>query len=478
MPLSTPAHLQQFKQIIDPWKGAYRFATCACVAIKAGDITPILVGRILLDFTPPEQSQSFNLDTEHLIAHKFVIPIPHGQIDNLIDQISNGNIVSKEKQFSLKQDGEYLGSTLFLLHHPEVTMPGIRVPTLRVSGATNEPFLRSSSFRNVDHIDWTLRASEQPFESLDELLRWLGLPTLEQLGNLTAIEAVAFSPTFLLDTSHIHEGCAVVSCRTAKGIDANKIRLGYKILRPTTTDRSMTTGDMFEWTDKNVFFKDGVISIDTADGLALQAFLSYEGRPLHQWWISDPDKRLNRRQALYEIFDHNLTVLKSFINGEGREKSKDFEKGVSFLTHLLGFDILPLNVTPLLSDGPDLIISTPSNNIAVVECTIRHLDEDNKLAKLIQRTTLVREKLKTTGLDHLKVQPVIVSLLTRPELQGELVGAGRLGVAVISREDLQVLLNETIIYPKADDLFSRLSQYIPPPSSLDDQESLFTTQMT
>jgi hypothetical protein len=167
------------------------------------------------------------------------------------------------------------------------------------------------------------------------------------------------------------------------------------------------------------------------------------------------------RKAVYEIFDPGLAILKSFLYGEGREVARDFEKGFSFLANLLGFAIVPLSVLPQLTNGPDVIVSTPNENIAVVECTIRHLDQDNKLAKLVSRTNLLTEKLRTLGHGHLKVQPVTVSLLTRAELQAELDEAGKNNVAVLTKEDLQMLITDAIVFPKAEELFARLTEYIP-----------------
>ena len=50
-----------------------------------------------------------------------------------------------------------------------------------------------------------------------------------------------------------------------------------------------------------------------------------------------------------------------------------------------------------LQDGPDIIALTPIGNIGVIECTSGLLDTDDKLAKLVQRTNLIRKKLVETG---------------------------------------------------------------------------------
>lgn len=176
------------------------------------------------------------------------------------------------------------------------------------------------------------------------------------------------------------------------------------------------------------------------------------------------------------MFDPDLGKLKTFVNGQGRDIARDFEKGVAFLANLLGFAIVPLSVIPQLADGPDIIASTPNGHVAIIECTTKHLDEDSKLAKLVRRTNLLKQKLNLSGHGHLKVQPVIVSLLAKAELQVELSEAGKHRVAVLSKEDLQTLIDYTMFPNAAADLFVRFAEYIPPSSTEEGQESLFPAQ--
>ncbi len=468
MRLNNPQDLQSFNQIISPWISAYKYADCVSVAIKVGREWPLLIGRTILHFAPPEVSP-LKLDTEYVRARRAVVPIVEGTASRLINSAGTGNLVINDEEFTLSQDGaQSLGSSLFPLYHPEVG-GGVRIPALRIYGKNKEPLLRSSTFKPVEHLDWELKASDQPFDTFDELLLSLGLPALLKLGDSTALEVVAGNPASILDTSQIHRGLATIMCRMARGLDPAKLKLGYKVKRGSLTDRSTRMGNGFEWTEKESF-QEGSIRVNVGDAPILQAFISYQDLALHQWWIMDPDKRLNLRQAVYEAFDQDLGILKAFLNGQGRDMARDFEKGVSLLTNLLGFSIVPLSIIPQLADGPDLIISTPNGHVAVVECTTRHLNEDNKLARLVRRANLLKDKLRSAGYGYLNVQPVIVTLLTRSEVQVELDEAGKYSVAVISKEGLQTLFDQAMLFSNAEELFSRLTEYIPHHGA---QESLF-----
>ena len=146
--------------------------------------------------------------------------------------------------------------------------------------------------------------------------------------------------------------------------------------------------------------------------------------------------------------------------------------------YLLGFSVAHMGITKLLSEGPDILASTPSGNLLVVECTIGLLNEGNKLAKLTRRTILIKEKLMAAGYSHLIVQPVITTALVRNSVQTELEDAGKAGIAVICKEELDSLLNESTILPDPEDLLKRSAQLIPRLPDKIDQASLFSNDTT
>jgi hypothetical protein len=463
VPVSNPADLETFNRLIASWKEAYRFADSASVTIKLGSESTLLIGRIILHTARPEFHQTLRLDTTHISARRSLIPLQEEAVNRLITSAGEGTMVIDRERFSLRQEGRNLDTALFPIYHPEVT-GGTRIPALRIFGIRKKAILQSAYSKGVEHLDWELKAADQPFDTFDELLSSLGLPTLIKIADMTTLEVIAGSPGLIHESSRIKQGNATVICRLANGLDPTQLKLGFKVQRAGKIDRLTKSGNSFEWTRKEEY-QEGSIRIDVGDAPVLQAFLSFENTSLHQWWVLDPDKRFNARHAIYEVFDHELGVLKTFINGQGRDSARDFEKGISFLANLLGFAMVPLSVVPQLADAPDLIVSSPSGHAAIIECTIRNLNENNKLSKLVQRTAQLRERLRSAGLGHLKTQPVIVSLLTRAELQADLPEAGKNGIAVISKEDLQSLLSQATLFPNAEELFSRLSDNIPRPDA-------------
>ncbi len=474
MSLTSLQHLNEFRSIIAPWKSLYKYADIACVSLKTQDSEFLLFGRIILEFLSPQNAQPFKLVTEQITAHRMQLKIGPTEVDTIVDRLSHGQISLESALFSLKGSDDRLLSFLFPLFHPSIASSGgPRLPTLVIYGSPKEPLLHQLGFKPVEQLDWALKALDQPFDSFDELLALLGLPRLPQLGDSTAIELIARAPIGISEESRIDKGEAIVICRAAPGFEVSKLKIGYKVLRKDSTDRSFVMGDALRWKDEQSFLQ-GELRIPVNDSAVAHVFASYEGTVLQQWWLTDPTKHLNTRNAVYEIFDKDLSVIKRFLAGQGNNRSDDFEGGISLLLYLMGFSPAHLGITKLLGDGPDILASTSQGNLAVIECTTGMLNEANKLAKLIKRSTLIRQQLASSGYGHILVQPIIVTPLERASVQAELDEAGKYGIAVVCKEELESLVRDIRVASDSDSFLIKAKELIPKPPNQSNQQALFS----
>src|SRR5713226_3376990 len=100
-------------------------------------------------------------------------------------------------------------------------------------------------------LDWDLRAADAPFDSLDELLGHLGLPTSAQSGDMTTLEVIAKAPALIGTGSVVGRGEAVVECRAARALNVWRLRLGHRIVQGTVpVVRGSITGDKLQWEDE------------------------------------------------------------------------------------------------------------------------------------------------------------------------------------------------------------------------------------
>jgi hypothetical protein len=142
---------------------------------------------------------------------------------------------------------------------------------------------------------------------------------------------------------------------------------------------------------------------------------------------------------------------------------------------MLGFSVLHLGSTTRMQDAADLLATTPSGHMAVIECTTGLLKAENKLALLFDRSQAVRCALDASGAHHLRLLTVMVTSQPRSDVEVDIEPDERLGILVLTREDLDQVINRTLIPQNPERFFieaeklvrSAQAKYVPqhPPSS-------------
>lgn len=447
-----------FEALLALWPDAYQCAVISYVGIKTPQGSRLLFGRILLERTRVGVSDVvFTFETEHVIAARFISVATPIDIKSFLAKAKNGEILTIDATNLALQADSHLSVQFSPIYHPFVS-GGPRLPSLRINGVSKHNLI--ANFIDNRVLDWELKAAETPFDNLDELLSQCNLPTQMQIGDSTTLEIVAQSPVMITDMSTIMGNDAVIECHLAAALETEKLRLGYKIFHKESVKRESVSGSALEWRKENDI-KIGTYRVPIGDASVLQAFLSYAGVSHHQWWVTDPQKRLNPRHAVHQVFDDDLDLLRQMLLRPDTDKPYVFENAVSTLLSILGFSVSNYGRIPKLQKGPDIIAISPTGHVGVIECTVGLLDENDKLAKLVQRTKLVREKLNSAGYGLLQLQAVIVTPLSRAEVTANLETAGKHDIAVICKEDIEELLNQVALPPNADKSFEDAKKLIP-----------------
>jgi hypothetical protein len=457
-----------FEALLSTWKDAHICSVHSYVAVKGPEGSRLLFGRILLEPTRDGVNDTpFQFETEHIIAGRFVKVTTPESITGFIAEAKAGQMDTDKGVVSIVTDSSRSISGYFApIYHPLIS-DGPRLPSLIVHGTPKHNVLVTVG--DSRQFDWEMKAADAPFDSLDELLNHCGLPTLMQIGDSTTLEIVARTPAVVGATSAINGSEAVIECRVAKALDSGKLRLGYRMFqKDQQIVRGSVTGASFEWRDeKDLKIAFHRIAIGEASGL--QVFLSYDRILLHQWWGTDPTKHLNPWQTIHQIFDQDLELLRKMLLKPETDKPYAFENAVSTLLTLLGFSVTNYGRIPKLQKGPDIIAVTPSGHVGIIECTIGLINENDKLAKLVQRATLIKEKLTAARYGHLQLQSAIVTPLSREEVAVDLAAAGLHGIAVVCKQEIENALNRVGFPPNADRMFQDVKNLVP----ASDQPSLF-----
>lgn len=441
--------IDDFFSTIEPWKGAYTNVGFSFFAVRRNNDLYLLQVRIFLNVAP-SAIPAMRVETPNIIAGHLALSDLGLDVRQFVDAIMNDGFVTTphEKLIFPKSEQRDI-SAFFDPFHQEGIAAGNRLPVLTITGESKHTFVDSLKF------DWELKSQPQPFDSVDELLMLLVLGG--KRSDSVMIEVIANTTAVINQSSTVSCGNARPSITLAKNLDRNKCRIGYRaFLHGKVVSRGSIEGCNLEWSVQGDFHQ-GAGWVGVPDGAVLNCVASYDGHAQNQVWVADPAHSQNARRVSLEASDEKLAILRDYLFEEQnpRKNSRDFEFGVAWLMWMLGFNIAQAGATERSSDAPDILATSPQGNLMVVECTTGILKAQNKLANLVDRTEGVRKRLAASGNGHLKLLPVIVTAKTKEEVKGELEHAQQSGVVVVTRENLEALLQQTIATPNAEEIYLR-----------------------
>jgi hypothetical protein len=451
--LNSSMQINAFYGAIAPWESGYENNSFAYVAIRRGSVFVIVQGAIWLNAmhskTPFKTFESQNVRAGH-----FLLSDLKKTFKELIDDIGNGSVNTPQGEFIFPQDIPSHRAS-FTPIHPSVQQSQSRVNVLRLTGGRQLLEGRPSV------LDWELRSSTVPHDTVQELFAEYGLVGL--FADAITIEVIGTAVMgFDGDNSKITDETAHIVIRLANTLDVEGASLGYRELNKGKVTRGVLTGSQFAW-KKSDEMQIGTFDLSVTKAAILHCYAIYKGAAQTHWYIYDPTTSQNSRREVVESFDSGLAVLNTFIsrpNSKGHD-ARDFEVAVAWLFWMLGFGTVQMGSTARTQDFADLILTTPQGQIAIVECTTGLLRADSKLSKLVARHSTVRQRLNQSNNSHVKLLPVMVSSLPRAELQADLEQAEKLGVFVVAKEDLDhIVLRTAVGANNPDEIFSEAEKTV------------------
>lgn len=445
---------EKFVALIEKWKASYVWAIQSCVVAKTDKGKFLLCGKIhFLTSIPKKKHEEFRFDSEHIFAARQLSQLVPDEVSRLLEHAKSGRMEIFKDSYSLAQEDRGLG---FYLPLGDIAFP----LELRITGKSQSHLLHNSGIpRNVE---WQLKASDTPFDSLDQLLAYCGLPQTNMGNRDTALEITADPPALICDRSTLKDGLATIEYHASKHLEPQKLRLGFQLqFDDMNMQRSSVSGHSIEWTQQGDF-RIGMHRIESKDVPVVQAYLSYDGIPIHQRSIADSNAQFNIRHAAHLSVDSDVELLREvLLKRQKNGAAESFEAATATLLTLLGFSTLSYGIMRGFTDGPDIIAFTPSNQVLVLECTTEGLNHKDKLTKLHRRTQLVREEFAKADYRDIQVQPVIATLLERDKVQAEMDEAARFQIAVLTNESLEAALEQSVSPNSSEHFFKELRRQIP-----------------
>ena len=416
------------------------------LAVKHGEDFYLVQGALIFNVAPSKTPLS-HFRSDNIRAGNYLLSELNLDARGLVAALLSGQLQTPDGKllFPGNESGNH-GATYEPFHHEGLKNQS-RFDVLTLLGGSQATYVRQPLF------DWELRATPTPYEGLQELAFEYKIGSLR---DVVSVEVISFNVAAVDFTSVVSGSSANLCVFLAHGLSTENLALGYRIFTQGRVEsRSIIKGSAMQWT-QTADHQRGTIDIDVPNAAVIQCFVSYCGIAQHFGWLSDPKAMQNPKRAVFNSFDANLEILKDFLSksgGKGRN-ARDLKSGIAWLLWMLGFSVAHLGGTDLMQEkAADLIATTPKGDFVVIECTTGLLKADNKLPLLIERAERVRAGVIASNNKHLRVLAAIVTSRPRAEIGADIEQAEKLGVLVISRENLEQAVSRTLVLPNAEQLY-------------------------
>jgi len=454
MPIASHATkaVQDFLAAIRPLRPAYSDPTFSYLAVRTVQGWLLLKGQLSLNLAPSKVP--FNhFTSENVRAGHCHLSDIAGSPEEFLQIIEGGKIRvgTEDLLFPPGQNGTH--GAYFQPLHPAGLQNQNRLNVLGIVGSENAEVNRTL------HLDWEVRAAATPYDGLQDLASEFQVGIVRT--DAISIEVAAYNVAAFDLTSAISGTKAKVGLRLAKGAKFDDASLGYRVLsQGKVTARGLIPGKDFKWSE-SADHRQGWAQIEVPPAAVVHGIANYAGVAQHQGWAIDPDAVQNPLRAVYETFDKALRFLQEVLNRETKSgNSRDLEAVLGWLLWMLGFGVANLGGTAKTQDAPDLLCTTPSGNLLIVEVTTGLLRADNKLTNLHDRTQAIRRSLDASGNSQTRILPLLVTSKTQREIEPELEQAERWGIKVVTKDDFDATLVRTLVLSKPDQLFEELEKSV------------------
>jgi hypothetical protein len=438
--------IDDFFRAIEPLHRANKNpSSFSYLAVKHGKEFYLVQGALVFN-TSPSKTPFSHFRSDNIRAGNYRLSELKLDVRGVVTALLSGQLPTPDGNllFPCNEAGNF-GATYEPFHQEGIKAQS-RFDVLTILGGSQASYIHQPFF------DWELRAAPTPYEGLQELAFDY---KIGQLRGVVSVEVIAFNVAAVDFTSAVSGSNAKLAVFLVHGLSTENVTLGYRVFTQGRVEsRSMLKGSAMQWT-QTADHQYGTVDIDVPNAAVIQCFVSYCGIAQHFGWVSDPKAMQNPKRAVYNIFDDNLEILNNVLSkagGKGRN-ARDLESGVAWLLWMLGFSVAHLGGTDLTQEAVDLIATTPKGDFAVIECTTGLLKADNKLPLLIERAERARAGVVASNNKHLRVLAVIVTSRTRAEIIADIEQAEKLGVLVMSRENLEEAVNRTLVLPNAEQMY-------------------------
>lgn len=244
-------------------------------------------------------------------------------------------------------------------------------------------------------LDNKLRLHAVPFDGVQDVLSWLGLPDPRDRDWMPHISIVVLPPAdIILNESGLSKEQLSLTVVAHSPAERDTISLMVR-----TSPGAEPTASRLQVAPKLKWEKDalgpwkGTARIPTPAADAALAVLMSGPDFVRRHWFIDTAKSRNVRFVEMQVYDRELRQLKKYLSNPVERDSAKFERAVACGLFLKGYS----STLPVETDAPDILSVTPGGQILIVECSVRVSDVHSKLGKLVDRRLALTKALEASG---------------------------------------------------------------------------------
>ena len=437
--MSGEDFLELFKSASSQWLCDPYSVEIRYIGLKGKDFNRLL--SCVVKFWPvgTSPSSSLRVSANQIIAgRELLTDFSLKELSVLINNLEQGKLILKNLALNIeaKQGLSYYSEMIsndrwFCDAH------------LLITGDAQNPL----SSVEIAKVNSQLRLNKQPFDGLNDLVNNLNVPDTLTSYKQSQIEIRISPPIDIrIDESSLSKGKFNLILHAHQKLITKNISLAIREFPENLTSRKQVASKV-KWETQGSGIQVGNLQINTKNSFAVQVILMAGSNTVRRQFFDDLLKVPNRRLSAFSNFDNDLTMLKRALNGDF--DSNGFETAVNSLAYLLGFSGTVMNE----NKAPDLILSTPNENIVIIECTTRIADFSSKLGKLVDRKNALITLLESSG-DSRKVYSYLVCSLPKNQIKHDEKELAKHKITLLTKESLDDLLNRLKIPQDLEKLLS------------------------
>jgi len=437
--------VEKFKSKIQPFLEGWKSIEVRIISTFLFDRWINLATEFLLRSESPEEISLFRKipEIENFRILNAVFPI--GNLDNLLLNLNEKGILSIDGNgifYGRKEKDEFKPQITWSFDAFERKRSGVDFYAFELYeyGESVRNFLE---YKKLEEFKDGLKKSKHPYAGIDDLIREFFHSEIHLSHDTsTTLKLIAPIRVNFSGNCKIQKNQLCISIQSFGWEEMEEVSLNLiQYLKKGNPARQSYEIQKAEWIKEGnhlLFEKKFNLNDQCRE---IKVFLIFKGESVDEQNIFNPGSFLdNPRIIIHSYFDKELTLLKKYLTGQGKNSSSDFEIGVSWLLNLCGFITTSYGLAKQIQNEIDIVASLPgSNKIIAVECTTESIDIHDKLSRLSVRSKKLEGCLNSHSQ---KVIPLVFTCLDEDKIpDSEKDKAKKDKIGIISAEKIEKLLN-------------------------------------